>query len=317
VSVAVQREAVFVYYLYGLRLRSEWPLPYSRTPTAVLADVRLNRGCTSDFADAVKGVQAETEHRCTCGVPLADGQTYLRWPDRFEFLVSADGRTIVARPFRHGSREAFHTYLLGQVLSFALIKQGFDPIHSTVVLVDGVGVAFLADSGYGKSSLSAAFVQAGHRLLTDDLLVISEQSAGFIGYPGPPRIKLFPHMARTVLRSSATGTRISNATLKLLIPLSERQTVESAVPLGAAYVLSRPATDRTRLSIKRLSKRRACLELLRNTFNRSVTDPIRLARQFALVTKVAGTVPVNLLAYPRCIQRLPAVRQAILADLAR
>jgi hypothetical protein len=305
------------YYLYGLCLRSEWPLPYPRTPAPFLADVRLNRGTSSDFADALKEVHAETEQACTFGVPLADGRTYLRWPDAFEFLISADGRTIVARSFRRSSREAFHTYLLGQALSFALVKQGLDPLHATVVLVDGVAVAFLGDSGYGKSSLSAAFVQAGHRLLTDDLLVLSEHGAGFIGYPGPPRIKLFPKMARIVLRSGARGTRISNKTLKLLIPLGARQTVESAAPLGAAYVISRPGNDRTHVTIRRLTKRRACLALLRNTFNTSVTDAGRLTRQFSLAAKVAVAVPVSSIAYPRSVRLLPAVKKAILADLTQ
>jgi len=314
---AFHREAVSVYYLYGLRLRSEWPLPYSRTPAAVLAEVRLNRAGSPDFADAVEEVRAETEDRCSRGVSLADGTTYLRWPDRFEFLISADGRTIGARPFHRSSDETFHTYLLGQALSFALVKQGLDPLHATVVLVDGVAVAFLGDSGFGKSSLSAAFLQAGHRLLTDDLLVLSEEGAGFIGHPGPPRIKLFPEMARSVLKSHATGTAISSASRKVLIPLDGRQMMASAAALRALYVLSRPQVDRTHVNIRRLTKRRACLELLRNTFNTSVVDSGRLARQFALATRVATTVPVKLIAYPRKIRTLPAVREAILADLVR
>lgn len=309
------------YYLYGLRLRSEWPLPYPQKPTAVLADVILKRGSSFDFADAVNEVQAGPhDASCSHGIPLANGQTYLRWPDRFEFLISSDGRTITARPARRSSREAFHTYLLGQALSFALVKQGLDPLHATVVLVDAAAVAFLGDSGYGKSSLSAVFLQAGHRLLTDDLLVLSELEGGFIGHPGPSRIKLFPRMARSVLRSDSTGTRLSSKTLKLLIPLADSQTAGSAVPLRAVYVLAQPRSpvgDRRRVTIKRLGKRRACLELLRNTFNTSVMDPGRLARQFTLAARVADTVPVSLITYPRSIRLLPVVKKAILADLAR
>jgi hypothetical protein len=215
------------------------------------------------------------------------------------------------------SDETFHTYLLGQALSFALVKQGLDPFHATVVLVDGVAVAFLGHSGFGKSSLSAAFLQAGHRLLTDDMLVLSEKGSGFIGHPGPPRIKLFPNMARSILKSHATGIAISSASRKILIPLEGRQTMASAATVGALYVLSRPQGDRTHVNIRRLTKRLGCLELLRNTFNTSVMDSGRLARQFALATRVAATVPVKLIAYPRRIRNLPAVREAILADLAQ
>ena len=53
-----------------------------------------------------------------------------------------------------------------------------------------MAVAFLGDSGFGKSSLAAYLLSAGDRLVTDDLLLLQE-SEGFLAYPGPPRIKLF------------------------------------------------------------------------------------------------------------------------------
>jgi len=54
----------------------------------------------------------------------------------------------------------------------------------------------LGDSGHGKSSLAACFLAAGHRLLTDDLLVIGESGDYLMAHPGPPRIKLFPAVWR-------------------------------------------------------------------------------------------------------------------------
>ena len=53
-------------------------------------------------------------------------------------LVSADGRAVAARHLCGASHEAFHTYLLGQALSFALINQGFDPLHATTVTIGAV-----------------------------------------------------------------------------------------------------------------------------------------------------------------------------------
>jgi hypothetical protein len=309
------------YHLYGLRLRSEWPLPYSQMRAPCLAEVGLVRGTPSRFSNALKEAGTATDHevgpRC---VRLADGQTYLQWSGRCEFLVSADGRLVAARPLCRSSAEAFHTYLLGQALSFALIKQGFDPLHATVVAIDGVAVAFLGESGYGKSTLAAAFVRAGHRLLTDDLLVLSEDGGGFTAHPGPPRIKLFPEIARSVLSPKVHGIPITKTTPKLVIPLEGEQTVDYAVPLKTVYVLGRPSGSLRTLetvTIRRLSQRQACLALIRNTFNTAVTDSERLIRQFAFATNVALTVPVKLMAYPRTLHVLPAVRQAILDDLAR
>ena len=313
------RAATRTYHLYGLRLHSQWPLPYAPVSAAYLAEVGLLRGSAGGFTKAFEEVRATAgdERTWLRGVRLEDGQTYLRWSERFEFLVSADGRAVTARSLLGGSREAFHTYLLGQALSFALIKQGFDPLHATTVAVEGAAVAFLGESGFGKSSLGAAFVQAGHRLLTDDLLVLSPGDGGFTAHPGPPRIKLFPKMARTILGPHVRGTPIANVTTKLVIPLDELQARSSAVALKAIYVLAPPSNDRTRVVIRHMSKRQTCLALIRNTFNTAITDPDRLRRQFALAVSVAATVPIKLIAYPRTLDDLRRVRQVILADVSR
>jgi hypothetical protein len=68
--------------------------------------------------------------------------------------------------------------------------------------------------------------------------------------------------------------------------------------------------------IRRLSQRRAFLELLRNTFNPVIIERQRLQRQFRMATLVASKVPIKLLCYPRTLASLPSVREAILSDLA-
>lgn len=300
-------------------MRSDWRLPYPREPQAASVDVALVRRPSAYFTAA----RAEAGTMPQPWLPeieatLADGSTYFRWPRQFEFLVSADGRTIAARPLAPGSPEGFHTYLLGQALSIALIRQGLDPLHATVVTVAGAGAAFLGDSGYGKSSLAAAFIGAGHRLLTDDLLILTEGASGFAAHPGPPRLKLYPRAARTLL-PQARGTPIMPTTPKLLVPLARRHVTRSAAQLQAIYVLMPPTPHRmvTRVTIRRLWQTQACLALIRNTFNPLVTDAGRLTRQFVQATRVAGRVPVKLISYPRTFGSLPAVRDAIIADLER
>lgn len=107
-------------------------------------------------------------------------------------------------------------------------------------------------------------------------------------------------------------------TSKLIVPLRRHQAWTEAVPLKAIYVLAPPATSaqRRNVTIRRLSARKALLELLRNTFNSAVTDSGRLERQFFWAAQLVSTVPIKLLSYPRNLSALPTVRRAILADLA-
>jgi hypothetical protein len=285
-----------------------------------VAQVGLLQGSSSRFSKALQEVRGSVhEARWDWGVPLANGQTYLRGSGQFEFLISSNGRLILGRSLTEHSREPIHTYLLGQALSFALIKQGFEPLHATVVSIDGGAVAFLGESGYGKSSLGASFVQAGHQILTDDLLVLSERDGRFTAHPGPPRIKLYPEVAGIVLPSHPRGTPIGKTT-KLVIPLDEHQVSASAVPLQAIYVLGPPAPRggaRKNVTIRRLSKRQACFALLRNPFNTAVIDSKRLSGQFIFATSLAERVPIKIIRYPRIMKLLPAVREAILSDVRR
>ena len=201
------------------------------------------------------------------------------------------------------------------------MKRGIEPLHSTTVVIDGKAVAFLGDSGYGKSSLGAAFLEAGYPLLTDDLLVLKEEGDRFVAYPGPPRIKLFPEIVRSFLGERVAGIPMNNQTSKMVIPLGQNDMVlpQAAFPLKAIYVLTPPPASLRghRITIRMLSPRRAFVELVKNTFNTVIDEPGRLKRQFAVATRLATRVPIASLSYPRTLEHLPYVREAILADLSK
>jgi hypothetical protein len=237
----------------------------------------------------------------------------------FDFLVAPDGRRITCRDHGTASREAFLAYLLGQVLSYALIRQGQEPIHSTVVEADGEAVGLLGNCGYGKSTLAAAFLREGWRLLTDDMLLLGQEGDVFVSYPGPPRIKLFPEGAQALLGEQAAGSPMNPYTPKLLIPLGPESSCRVPVPLRSLYVLSPPAerAPRERVSIQPLNQRGALLAVIANTFNAQVTEPDRLARQFSFAGRVCGAVPIKSLSYPHGLTSLPQVVEAVRADLAR
>lgn len=250
---------------------------------------------------------------------LDDGSTYLRWPKLFEFLVSSDGRRISARPLSQASWESFQTYLLGQVLSYALTKQGLEPFHATVVVIGGEGVALLGDCGYGKSSLAAGFIRAGSRLLTDDLLILEEKNGGLLAYPSFPRIKLFPESNQSILGREVDGSLMNPYTRKLVIPLDPHQFCSTPQPLKAILVLRppHPQSPSRRVTLRSLTPRQAHLALHANTFNSSVTDPARLQRLFNLAARVATAVPCQSLSYPRDLSRLGEVVAAVRQNLER
>ncbi len=308
------------YQAYGLCLRSQWAIPCPEVPRSDLPEVELVDGPSPLLAELSQEAKRGSEGRKWFHYArLPDGSDYLYWAGLFEFLVSVDGRRITCHPLNGSSREAFETYLLGHVLSFALLRQAIEPLHATVVVVGGGAVAFMGDCGYGKSTLAAAFLQAGHPLLTDDLLVVKEESGGFLAYPGLPRIKLFPDIAKSLLGQRICGTPMNPLTPKLVIPLGrqERMLCQGVHRLRAIYALAPPVENSRgdRITIRPFSPRRAVLELLKNTFNAVIVEPARLRRQFDLAARLASRIPVKSLSFPRRLARLPAVREAILSDV--
>ena len=311
------RRSPFTYRLYGLFLRSELPLPCPELQESHQDAVDLFEAPDSLFVHARQNTSSEPkpgdwfQH-----TRLSDGSDYLRWSGLFEFLVSPEGRRIACRACNGTTQEAFQAYLVSQVLSFALLKHGIESLHATVVVVQQQAVAFLGNSGYGKSSLGAAFLRAGHTLLTDDILVLTENGRRFTAHPGPPRIKLFPDIAKTLLGKQVAGIPMNPTTSKLVIPLASQQSSEAAAPLRAIYMLRPPTTGvpLTRVTLTLLSQRRACLDLLANTYNPVIVKPDRLARQFNLTVRLAAGVPVKSLSYPRDLAFLPEVLTAIKSD---
>ncbi len=243
---------------------------------------------------------------------------YVRWIrdwGNFWFPRRKVGRSL-AGVWSKLPREAFQVYLLGQAISFALVKSGFEPLHATRVVVDGDAIAFLGDSGYGKSSLAACFLEDGHRLLTDDLLIIEEASDRFLAYPGPPRIKLFSQMARRFLGDSGSGVPMHASTLKRVLPLEPARVSTQVTPLKAFYAIASPqeATQEQGVRIAPVSSREAFVLLMANVFNYVIVDSVRLHQQFAAMAALAA-VPMKKIYYPRIADALPLVRTAIVRDV--
>ena len=316
----VTRNGLYAYGVYGVALLSDIPLPLPGCAHDTLTEIELRAASASYFNEALWGVALEqVEGSWYEFGQLADRSTYARWAKVGEFLVSGDGRRILCRQFDVATAESFCVYLLGQALSFALVKCGFEPLHATVLVIDGEAVAFLGESGFGKSTLAACFLGAGYQVLTDDLLILHENRDRVLAYPGPPRIKLFPKIARRFLGEAASGVRMNPDTEKLILPLDDSRRCDTPVPIKAVYTLAGPdEVFRTKeIRFEPLSPRQAFLELVKNTFNRRVIDPRRLERQLHLNARLVTRVPVRKLSFPRMWRRLPSVREAIISDLKR
>ncbi len=109
------------------------------------------------------------------------------------YLVDiASGRISVPAATEPVSREA-RLWTTPMLLTF--VMQGKVPIHAAAVEVDRRALLFGGPSGFGKTSLAAAFAARGHRLLAEDVACISTDGEHPTILPGPSLLRLRPDVA--------------------------------------------------------------------------------------------------------------------------
>lgn len=307
-----------VYNLYGYRLNTPTQLPCPQVGIDdSLPEIELRQGSASMFnkSRALGGLVAEST-KFSERIDVADGSTYVRWFGHFEFLISPEARHIAWRGLNRSTRESLYCHLLGPVLSYAMLAHGVEPLHATTVAIDGKAVAFLGRPGDGKSTLAAAFLHEGHKLLIDDMLVVRRMAGCWLAYPGIPRIKLYNDVSRYLFRG-VKGTRMNLWTSKAIFHLRAAHHQSDPIPLHAFYMLTGPSASRRQVKIRRLVGKTALMHLIRHTYNGVVTDPERLLRQLLFCNTIAKEIPIKLLSYPRKKEMLENVVDRIVRDVDR
>lgn len=279
---------------------------------------------------------------------LPDGYL-LRFPGLADFALSGDGRRVEARPRRATLPETVRHLLLDQVLPLALSLQGRHALHATAVLTPAGVCAFTGPAGAGKSTLAGSFLLGGYPVVSDDCLALSAAGARVEATPAYPGLRLWEDSLQ------ALGTRIGGTVAvahytskKRVLPMPDAaRPPDGPSPLARVYRVVRPEAANGHGSeqgnghgnghgpgganghavpgasgsaaaprIEPLTPRDALVELVRSSFVLDVDDRETQLRLFRFLERVVERVPVRRLVVPDRFDALPAVREAILADLA-
>ena len=305
---------LFRYRVYGLSVASGLRLDLPEDPAPGAPSVCVEAASQEYFSRRCAGMELEPDDGSWYRHGfLPDGAIYLRWDGLFQFCVAADGRRVMCGSLGAETMESFQVYLLGHSLGFALVNQGEEPLHATVVTMDGRTVALLGRCGSGKSTLAAYLLYEGGRLVTDDLLRLSEAEGRYVAHPGPQRIKLLPEPAGLFMKEAADMVEMNPDSNKFVIPLPESKRCTAPVALDALFLLDWPAADSpgSEARLERLTGREAFLNVIAATFNIRIKTPARLARQFRFAESLCARLPLYRLSYPREFSVLPHVRQLL------
>ena len=239
------------------------------------------------------------------------GGYLLRFPELADFSVSADCADVACRP-APGIGEATPQHLyLNQVLPLVQSKQGQLVFHASAVEIAGGAVAFVAESGRGKSTLAAGFAIGGFRFLTDDGLVVEACGDGYQALPSHPSIRLWEDSEAALIPPGAETAPALEFTSKSRFLAGEGIAFcDRPRPLRRVYFLGDGSADD--IVFPRLSAAEALLEWVKHSFLLDIEEQPLLAAHFDQVAKLANQPIHYRLDYPRRYADLARVRQAII-----
>jgi hypothetical protein len=298
---------MFSYDAFGLHILSEIQLPE--------LDRRLDPDSTARNGETVYIRRGTFERPDEAGDTVwycADDRMYLSF-EAGEFRLH-DGTEILVDAAPDTDEETLRLFVLGPALNGILCQRLPLVLHASTVMIDEDAVAFIGPSGQGKSTMAAACVRHGHRILSDDVAAIRFREGEPFVLPGFSASKLSPEASETLDGSSRTfrSTRTENRSVRHHHRVSQ-DLPSDPVPLKRLYLLEEGDT----IEITPLPPKERLTEVLGNTFAPVQQSEIKSPDDyFQQCSRIADAVPITRLARPLSFDVLPSVVGRIEADLA-
>mgnify|MGYP001555497251 CR=1 FL=1 len=216
---------------------------------------------------------------------------WLRFPQLVDFEINPDEQTITA--YRHicTSDATVRHLLLDQVIPRMLGQLGKFILHAgAVTMVNGKTVAFIGQSGWGKSTLVSSFLRQGAKLITDDCLMIEQGNGYVLAIPNYYGIRLFEDSIKAIFGEQKNTEDVAHYSSKRRLIMSDSSKAKVAAPLqlDAIFFLCDPRADSKpeEVRITTSGGMDAIMTLLAQTFVLDVTDTSLMARQFKNCGKI-------------------------------
>jgi hypothetical protein len=307
------RPATASYTVFGGRLDSSLAFPElassAREAATWQLDVLDSPAPSLDRAEELGEDQVYGDVRVRCY--RTDDGFSLVFDDTGRFDVSRDGQSI--RWFRpaDANEEAARADVLGRVLALSLHARGTLSLHASAVSVAARGIAFIAPKNHGKSTLTAALVRAGGRLVSDDVVPIRLDGAPYL-LPGVHHLRLWDDAAMAALRAPS---REDVSRKRLINDFGQGMIEDAPVPLASAYVLLplRPDPRAPAVTREALPPVDAAMQLVQHAKLGPLLRRGEAAQLFSQAATLAHRVTVHVLRVQRDLARLDEVVRELLA----
>ena len=287
------------YRTYGLTLASAFALPeLEPAPDGAAPDVHIRERAIDHPLPEDK-----TERGC---YEATDDEAFV-WYKEVGQLHIRNGEEIIIDPIADGEERLRHHILQGMALGILLHQRGHLTLHASGVEIDGQAVAFVGFKRMGKSTTAATLYAAGHRLLTDDTIVLAPDGSGQV-LPGFSQVRLDPEAVTAGLGLDPEDVPRLHARYHKRTGKADRDFDLTPLPLACIFALNWGED----FAFEPLVGSEAFIELVTHSYaQRFLGNVGATPRHFAQIKEVLDTVPVVRFTKPRALDRLPDLVDAV------
>jgi len=260
---------------------------------------------------------------------LADGSVRMKVdgvPERpgqyFEFVIAAQGQRIRIACPPHKPINELLPFLYNAAFGIAMRLAGICCLHGNVLEWHGRGLILVGAKGAGKSTLSDAMIQAGCRLVADDIAAIHWEAGVAKVQAGLAQLRLTERVARSQHGAGLNAPLLWNHESadwnKRVVQLGADRFFDRAVPVAAVLQLG-PRQEGSCLPVtRRLAGTSALITLARHPFAPYVLTPGLRARNHAELLHLLSRVQVVDVSLPDDLAKLNEAAAFLLSqDLTR
>jgi hypothetical protein len=293
---------MFTYWAYGFGIHSAIPLPeFVAADVSCDVQIHLLRG-DAQFAKSMADLGPECFNRCT----WQPDEIVLSAREAGVFRIRG-GQDVEITALPDVDERILSLFVAGSVMALVSYQRGLLPLHASAIAIEGRAIAFVGESGAGKSTTAAALQACGYGIVTDDVLPVRVEGARSWVSPAFPQLKLTSAAAAALGHDQQSIFSLHSRLNKYGHRVTE--TFDPAeLPLQSVYVLDIGET----LMIQPLGPQEALLAAIANAYGaRPLKAVIQSPSYFAQIMTLLKTVKFYRLTRPANLQALPELAQFV------
>ena len=232
---------MYNYRMYGMRIVSDREIFQLLTEERAL-ELDAREGIKNAVLPVVyiqKGVSEEMKTRDKDGQKWGIDSKDSWVSNNTAWINVLDGERICYEVKPTGEDSKLNSYLLGFGMALIALQKGILPIHSSGIMKGNNAILISGDSGAGKSSLTAEYIESGFDLMADDVTYIKKGEDDMpYAYPAFPYQKLCRNEVEKRHQGEEGLVYIGEEKDKFLVPWRGNYTAGSR-PLRAIVFMSK------------------------------------------------------------------------------